>query len=169
MPGLHGMVIREGHYRIFKDEDQKKKEMYKYRDTDENIPNMLLADYKTKIIDPILNQSIFGINKNSRIKFTEKNLKVRKLSPIGYRFLNFILYSHLFFANCLGYITEENMNLYEDLSCIQMLEIDWDILKDSLQSKGIKIIQIFINMIFEKLIKYLPNIKEIKNLENLEK
>ena len=171
MPGYHGMVIREGHYRIFKNQEQKDEQMNMFGDTDKNIPNMLLDDYKTKVIDPILKNSIFGINQITKIRFEQNNLKVRNLSKIGYRLLNFILYSHLFFGHCLGYITDDNMNKYicEGLSCIKMLEIDWDFLDDSLQSKGIKVIQIFMNMIFYKIINRLITYKEIKNLEDLEK
>ena len=171
MEGLHGMVLREGHYRIFKNQEQKTEQMNEYGDTDENIPNMLLDDYKTKIIDPILKNSIFGINQIKKDRFDKIGLKVRNLSIIGYRLLNFILYSHLFFSQCLGYITEQNMSKYicEGLSCIEMLEIDWDLLKDALQSKGIQIIQIFMNMIFDKICEKLKNCKEIKNYEDLVK
>ena len=167
--GEHGMVIREGHYRIFKDEAHKKTEMI--NDTDENIPNMLLADYKKKVIDPILNKSIHGINQISKVRFAQDDQKVRKLSQVGYRLLNYILYSHLFFANCLGFIPDEKMNSYvcKGMTCIEMLEINWNLLKDALQSKGIQIIQIFINMIFDKIIEKLKNCKELEKNEDREK
>ena len=103
----HGMVIRDGHYRIFKDANHKKEEMEEYGDNDKNIPNMLLADYKKIKIDPILENSKFGINQISKIRFLLNNMVVRKLSQVGYRLLNFIIYSHLFFANCLGIIPDE--------------------------------------------------------------
>ena len=167
--GEHGMVIREGHYRIFKDEDHKKGEMK--NDTDENIPNMLLADYKKKVIDPILDKSIHGINQISKVRFVQDEQKVRKLSQVGYRLLNYILYSHLFFANCLGFISDEKINSYvcKGMTCIEMLEINWNLLKDALQSKGIQIIQIFINMIFDKIIEKLKNCKELTKNEDREK
>ena len=112
IPGKHGMVIREGHYRIFKNQKQKKEQMEYHKNTDKNIPNMLLDDYKTKVIDPIIKHSIFGINQVTKIRFEQNIHKIRNLSTIGYRLLNFILYSHLFFSNCLGYIDYENMNKY---------------------------------------------------------
>ena len=93
IPGTHGMVIREGHYRIFKNQKQKEEQMNKYGDTDENIPNKLLDEYKTEVIDPILKDSIFGINQVTKNRFEQNNLKVRNLSIIGYRLLSFILYS----------------------------------------------------------------------------
>jgi len=168
LKGEHGMVIREGHYRIFKDEDHKRGEMK--NDTDENIPNMLLADYKKKVIDPILHNSKFGINKISKVRFAQDDQKVRKLSQVGYRLLNYILYSHLFFSNCLGFISEEKMKSYvcEGMTCIEMIEINWNLLKEALQFKGIQIIQIFINMIFDKIIEKLKNCKELKTTEERE-
>jgi len=167
----HGMVLRKGHYRIFKDQAQKDGEMSKYGDSDANIPNMLLADYKKQIIDPIIEKSKFGISKITKIMFESINQKVRKLSLVGYRLLNFILYSHLFYSNCLGFIKNENMNNYlcDGMTCIKMLVTDWNLLKDSLQSKGIQIIQIFMNMIFDKISEKLKNCKEIKTSEEREK
>ena len=96
---------------------------------------------------------------------------IRKLSQAGYRLLNFILYSHLFYSNCLGYISNENMNKYicDGITCIKMLVINWNLLKDALQSKGIQIIQIFMNLIFDKLIEKLKKCKEIKTNEEREK
>ena len=98
--------------------------------------NMTLADYKTKVIDPIIEKSKFGISKIKRNMFEEVNQKVRKLSSIGYRLLNFIVYSHLFYANCLGFISNDNVKKYicEGMTLIQMLEVNWSLLKDALQS-----------------------------------
>ena len=82
--GRHSMAMREGHYRIFRDEKHKNKELSDYKDTEKNIQCMILADYKAKIIDPILKNSIFGINKISKIRFNLNNMIIRKLSQIGY-------------------------------------------------------------------------------------
>ena len=54
------------------------------------------------------------------------------------------------------------------MTCIQMLETDWNKLKEALQLKGIQLI-IFINLIFEKLSKMIKNCKEIKTFEEREK
>ena len=169
--GLHGMVMREGHYRIFKDAQHKQEELEEYGDSDENIQSMLLADYKTKIIDPILEGSKFGINKISKIRFMLNNMIVRKLSQEGYRLLNFILYSHIFFGNCLGIISDEDMKKYvcDGMTCLEMLEINWNLLKDALLSKGIQIIQIFMNLIFYKISEKIKNCKEIKTNVDREK
>ena len=54
--GIHGMAVRPGHYRIFKDQAQQKKQMAKYGDSDENIPNMTLDNYIKNIIEPIIEE-----------------------------------------------------------------------------------------------------------------
>ena len=160
-----------GHYRIFKDLDQKKYEFSKNGGNDKNIPNMLIDDYKKLKIEPILEKEKFGINKVSKTVFEDPNKKVRNLSSIGYRLLNFILYSHLFYANCLGFISNDDLSKYlcDKMTCIQMLEIDWNLLKDALKSKGISKIEIFINLIFNKLSEKIKNCKEIKSIKDQEK
>ena len=168
--GGHGFAHREGHYRIFKDEAQKKGEFDKYGDNDKNIPNMYLNDYKKKIIDPIIENSKFGISKVSKIVFENIQQPVRKLSQAGYRLLSFILYSHLFYSNCLGFISNDDMKKYvcEGMTCIKMLVSNWNLLKDALQSKGVQIIQIFMNLIFPKLSEKIKNCKEMKTNDERE-
>ena len=169
--GSHTLAKRNGHFRIFKDQNAKNGEMSKYGDTDERTPNMLLADFKAKLIDPKIEALKFGISKIKQIMFEDVKQNVRKLSIVGYRLLNFILYSHLFFSNCLGNIKNENMKQYvcDGMTCLKMIVKDWNLLKDALQSKGIQIIQIFLNMIFRKLCEKLINCKEIKTSEEREK
>ena len=168
--GGHTLVKRPGHLRIFKDLAQKQQEFRKYGDNDQNVPNMILSEYKTKIIDPKIESSKFGINKVAKLMFENTHQPVRNLSQIGFRLLNFILYSHLFYANCLGFINNENMKKYicDGMTCIKMIETNWNLLKDALQSKSIQIIQIFMNLIFNKLSEKLKNCKEIKTLKERE-
>ena len=170
MKGRHGFVQREGHYRIFKDEKVREEQFGAY-DSSENIKNMLINEYKNKIIEPILRQSKFGINKPKKAIFKQFNHTVRKLSIVGFRLLNFILYSHLFYANCLDYISNDDIKKYicDEMTCIQMIETDWTLLKEALQSKGIQIIQIFMNLIFKKLTEKLNSCKKIESLEQREK
>ena len=168
--GPHPLVQRPGHFRIFKDLAQKNEVFNRFGDNDKNVPNMLLQEYKTKIIDPIIEKSILGINKVSITIFEDNFKNVRKLSYIGYRLLNFILYSHLFYSNCLGFISEEKLKNYivDGMTCLQMIKIDWNLLKDALQSKGIQIIQIFMNLIIPKICEKLKNCKFMKSNEERE-
>ena len=165
--GYHKMIIRKGHYRIFKNLEEKKDEFERFNDTDELIPNILLSDYKNKIVDPILNKSTYGIPKIDKITFIQTNKKIRKLSQVGYRLLNFIFYSHLFFSECLGYVNNEfkEKNSFENIPFIFMLLTDWNLLKQALFEKGITIIQIFLNLIFDKFSELLKNCGEMKNDE----
>ena len=162
---------RPGHLRIFKDLAQKQKEFARYLDNDQDIPNKILEEYKKEIIVPRIENSKFGINKVTKLIFENTGQQVRKLSQIGFRLLNFILYSHLFYANCLGFINNENMKKYvcDGMTCIKMIETNWNLLKDALQSKSIQIIQVFMNLIFNKLSEKLKNCKEIKTLQEREK
>ena len=165
--GFHKMIIRKGHYRIFKNIEEKNEEFERFGDTDELIPNMLLADYKKDIIEPILNKNNYGISKLDKITFIQKDKKIRKLSQVGYRLLNFIFYSHLFFSECLGYIDNKSKEKYsyENMSYIDIIITDWNLLKEALFEKGITIIQIFLNLIFNEISKLLKNCGEIKNSE----
>ena len=173
-PSNQGMVIRYGHYRLFKNKGHKEREMEKYDNCDENIPSKYLDQYKFEVIEPILNKATYGFTKVSMDFFKSQNKDVRNLSIIGYRLLNFIAYSHLFFAYCSGYISEDNMKQYliRDMDIIQIIKFDWNLLKESLQKKNIGSIQIFMNMIFRKLSNLIKECKILNNLkqrENFEK
>ena len=132
---------------------------------------MLINEYKEKVIDKILDKDKFGISKVSKIVFQNQRQKVRKLSSVGYRLLNFIAYSHLFYANCLGFIKNEKMNEYlcDGMTCIQMIEMDWKLLSEALLAKGIQRIQIFMNLIFDEFSKKLKECKKFKDLQEREK
>ena len=67
--------------------------MSKCGDNDRNIPNLLLNEYKEKVIDKILDKDKFGISKALKIVIQNQRQKFRKLSSVGYRLLNFIAYS----------------------------------------------------------------------------
>ena len=169
--GTHGMNTRPGHYRIFKDKAQKEGQMELYDEPDANIPNKLLFQYKNEIIERIRNKSTYGFNQITNIFFQSKNKKIRNLSQIGYRLLNFVCYNYLFFSYCLDCISEENMNKYliKNMNILEIIELDWNLLKESLQQKNISSIQIFMNMIFKKLAKLIKNCKILNtNLEREE-
>ena len=155
------------YFRIFKDLEQKERE--NYDSIDKNIQFMLIDEYKKVIIDPILEKEKFGLNKIGKQMLQNIYQKIGKLSLVGYRLLNFILYSHLFYANCLDFISNEILDKYisDGMTIIQVLETCWNLLKDALQSKGIQI-QIFINQIFEKLSEKIKNCKEIKTIKERE-
>ena len=149
----HGMVIRPGHYRIFKDEKQKIGQMKVFDEVDENIPNMLLENYIKEVIEPIRNKSYFGFNSVLENYFKDKEKRVRNLSQIGYRLLNFISYCHLFFSNLLDIISDDKLNNYliKNMTIIQIIETDWNLLQESLKQRNVSSIEIFMNLIFKEL------------------
>ena len=161
----HGMELRKGHYRIFKDKNQKEEQMTMFDEIDINIPNMTLADYKMKIIEPIKNQSVCGFISITKEYFEKENKIIRNLSIIGYRLLNFINYCHLFFAYCLGFIPEQNLKLclIKNMNIINIIETNWIKLKESLQKKNINSVQIFMNMIYKRLSRLIKKCKCFKN------
>ena len=165
------MIIRKGHFRVFKNIEEKNKEFNRFKDTDELIPNILLSDYKTKVIDPLLKTECYGIAKMDRSIFIQKDKKIRNLSQVGYRLLNYILYSHLFFSYCLGYLNDEFQNKYlsDDMNFIKIIKINWELLEEALFNRGITLIQIFLNFIFDKISKLLKKCPEIKTIEERNK
>ena len=165
--GYHKMIKREGHLRIFKNIEEKKQEFDRFKDTDELIPNMLLSEYEKKYITPLLNKNNYGVPKIDKITFIQKNKKIRKLSQVGYRLLNLIFYSHLYFCDCLGYLDSslKKKYLFENMNFIDILKINWELLEEALFEKGIPNIQIFLNLIFDKIIDLLENCGEMKTAE----
>ena len=167
------LVKRDGHYRIFKNKLEKEIEVNRYgdKDYDKKTPNMLFEEYKNKIIDPIIEKNKFGLSKISKNIFLDSGQNVRNLSFIGFRLLHFIIYLHLFYSNCLDFISNENLKEYipDGMTCLEILVNDWNLLKDALQSKGIIIIQIFWNMLFPKICEKLKNCKEMKTTEERDK
>ena len=166
----HGMVIRDGHFRIFKDEGQKQEQMEAYGEIDENFPNLTLAEYKLTVIEPIKQQTTFGFYSISRQFFENQNKNLRNLSIIGYRLLNYICYCHLFFAYCLDYISEKDLQLclIQGMDILKIIETNWILLKQSLQKKNINSIQIFMNEIFKKLSGMIRNCSFFKGEEERE-
>ena len=151
--GSHSLVRRPGHMRIFKDKQQKENCMKQFHDSEENIPSMIYTQYLREIIQPILNTSKNGLNAITKDYFTKRNKKIRELNELSYRILNYILYSHLFFANCLDYISDDDLKqkyLVKDMGCIEIIEKDWEFIQEILQQKGIQSIQIFMNLIFKR-------------------
>jgi len=58
---------------------------------------MTKEEFKQKYIKPLYNREK-GLNKINENNFKKDNKQIRNLSQISYRLLNYILYSHLFFA-----------------------------------------------------------------------
>ena len=163
---------REGHYRIFKNFDEKKNEMSKYGITDEIVPSKTFEEYITDVINPILMKEKKGLNIISKNSFLLSCEKIRNLSKIGYRLLNFIIYNHLFFANCLGYISNEELKQYcliKDMQCIEIIEENWNLLQEALHEETIQSIEVFMNLIIPKLSRLINESKSFKDIKERNK
>ena len=99
--------MKPGHYRIFKNKEEKTLEMNRRRDLYKNISIMIYEDYLKEVVLPLTQKKKVEFNAIEKYLFEKENKKVRKLSNIGYRLLNFIAYSHLFFSYCLGNLSKK--------------------------------------------------------------
>jgi len=162
------LIPREGHYRIFKDEKERENEINNYKLTYEIMPNKTYKEYIKDVIEPILSKENPGLNIIEKNLFMNSDKRVRNLSKIGLRLLNFILHIHLFYSNCLGYISEEDLKkncLIKDLTPLEIIENNWLLLEKALKEKSIQSIEIFMNLIFTKLSKLLKNCEYLQTIE----
>ena len=133
-----------------------------------------MEEFKTECITPFLKgETTKGILKDYRYNDFERNEPVRNLNNITYRLLNFILYSNLLGAFILNYLKEQEMRNYliENLmphTLFGIIKKDWEILKNTLKEIGVENIQIFINMIFDKIIDLMNKLKSINTQEEFE-
>ena len=165
------MINRQGYYRIFKNEEHIKEQIKKFNIKEEKFSYIFKDDYINKINNEIKNKLIFGFNSIPQNFFKNEYKNIRKLSDIGYRLLNFISYIHLFFGYCLDYISQDNLNncLIQNMDIIKIIETDWHLLRESLERKNISSIQIFMNMIFNRLSKLIKECKTLTTEEEREK
>ena len=75
-PPNQGMVIREGHYRIFKNQEEKVKQFERYNESEENIPNLIYDDYIKNIIEPIRKKKELGFGIMDRDYFEDPKKEV---------------------------------------------------------------------------------------------
>ena len=123
----HCLIKRDGHMRIFKDQqtfNSNKEKIERYTSGSA----MTLENYKKQIIDKrhfIYTKGIFQETFNN---FSEQKKTVREMDIFTYRLLNFILYSHLFFLNASEDIDDNKLKEYcvESMSCIEIIESDWN-------------------------------------------
>ena len=165
------IVKREGYYRIFKNE--KEIEEIKNDKDGKNklkeINYMTIEEYKKKYIindKDIKNEKGVFINTNKNNFKNDKKI-VRNLSQISFRILNYILYSHLFFARLVTNKKDFDKYLPKDMSWVETLYECWNILKNELLKENIDSIEKFMYYIFSDLFKILNKEKKINNYESL--
>ena len=165
---IYETVKRDNYIRIFKDKEEidilsrNKDKYYKLRDLNYKTKE----DFKKKYIIPLYNKEK-GLNKIDKNNFKKDNKKIRNLSQLSYRLLNYILYSHLFFAKLITQSDQFNDYLPKGMNWFDTIKECFFLLNNELEKKGIKKIDIFMNFIFNDLFKALHNKKCITNFEDL--
>ena len=162
----HILEKRKGHVRIYQDK----------KNIDKNAPEFKLLDDLMKEVEKEKNLQICGFKKVKKEFFSNEKKKVRNMSNISYRILNFIFYSCIYYSGEIGYLNDDDLKdfifLDSNIKNVKninriiyyILKKDWDILKNELLKREIGNIQCFLNSIFPKIIKLLnENSKEMKN------
>ena len=156
------MVNRKNYYRIFKDEEEMKK-INKSKLKEINCMTLKdLNKYMTNIF-----KSEKGIYISDKISFKNENKIIRNLNQISFRLLNFILYSHLFFARLTKNSNEYDKLLSKGIIWEERLTECWNSLEKELKKVNIYSIDKFMNYIFVNLFPILNNVENIDNYTKL--
>ena len=122
-----------------------------------------------------------GLHKIDENYFKKDDKLVRNLSQLSYRLLNYILYTHLFFAKLYTGISE-NFDKYlpekqgkknseeestERMSWGETLNECWILLKKELSKKDINFVEIFMNFTFKDLYNKLNSEECINDFDSL--
>ena len=161
-------INRKNYFRIFKDRTEinrieDKDKYYKLKE----LNYMTIDEFKAKYIN--LNKREERLNTVHKNDFKKENKKIRNLSQISYRLLNYIFYSHLFFAELLTGGNSFKYYIPKGMTLLETIKECFFLLKKELEKNGIKKIDIFMNFIFHDLFQVLHNKKCINNFEALNK
>ena len=168
----HILHRREGHKRIFFNSTFKDMNLsLSYADKD--IPFIFLKDLENEINNK-KNELFKGLKKEDKHYFLKRRAKIREMSYITFRILNFILHGFILYANIQGYIPDEYLkkHLIDSMTCFEIMEADWDIIDSELKIKQIPNVQIFMNIIFDRIVlamKKQNNFNTDIKLNNFEK
>ena len=154
------------HFRVIKGNENLTSYAKGYVDNG-SIPCLHLDEFKKKYVDKHLSNQPKGIVKEDSEYLESRCNKVRSLGELSFRIMNYILYSNLFFSNLLGYLSDEDMNLYThgEFTCIGIIEKNWELIQVILDEKGINNIKHFINIIFEKIVEFMSSIEDMTTIE----
>ena len=86
------------------------------------------------------------------------------MNDITYRFMNFVLYSFIFYANVIGLINDSYIKDYtfDNVTCFEIIEINWEIMQILL---GKISVELFINLIFDDVIEKLTSCPKFNTKE----
>ena len=161
------IIKKDNYFRIFNDineiEEIKKDKIN--GDKLNEINYMTLEQFKKDYIYKRINKK--GIYITDKNNFKKENKFVRYLSPISFRLLNYILYTHLFFAKLLTEKKDFDNYLPKGMSWIETLNECWNLIKIELLKKNIYSIDKFMNCIFISLFPILNQEISIDTYEDL--
>ena len=131
-----------------------------------------IDQFKVNYVDKNVPNPIKGIIKDYEINDFERNSDIRDMNIITFRILNFILYSYILGCYILDNIKKDQMSAYlvENLfphTLFGVMLKNWEMLNNLLREKGVENIQVFLNMIFEKMNEFICNLKSVNTVEEL--
>ena len=154
---------RENYYRIFKTKEETENDRMINND---KYNCMSLDEFIEKFIIKELEEEK-GIQKSDERFFKKDTKIIRSLSPITFRILNYILYSHLLFSKIYNEANSFNKCLPDNMSWINVITDCWTMIKNELNKLGINAIEIFMNFIFSDLFSCLNKNKSLNSYYDL--
>ena len=155
-------IKRDKYYRIFKDIEEKEKVKKSILN---QINSMTLEEFKENVMAKSFQKEI-GVYIPDKDTFKNNDKIVRNLSQISFKLLNYILYSHLFFAKLITNKPEFDKYLPKGKKWGETLNQCWTILNNELKKISIYSIEKFMNYIF---IYLFPILNEEKCIDKYEK
>ena len=131
-----------------------------------------LDEFKENYVDKNIINPVKGIIKEYEFNEFERNSDIRDINIITFRILNFILYSYILGSYILDNINQNEAKNYlvENLfphTLFGIIKKNWELLDISLKQKGIENIQVFMNMIFEKMNEFIRDLKIVNTVDQL--
>ena len=162
-------INRNNYFRIFNDNDEIDRlnnKNYSNRKKLKKINYITREDFKAKYIIPLYNKEK-GLNKIDENKFKDDKKIIRNLSHVSYRLLNYILYSHLFFARLCTNSDNFDHYLPKGMTWFMTLKECFILFRKELEKKGIKRIELFMNLVFKELFSLLHEKECIEKYDEL--
>ena len=126
------------------------------------IPLIKKNDEQNNVIEK--EQNLILVDKKIFLK-QQQNLSGRKIDDITFRILNFILYSHIFYSNVAGILSNEDIKYLEieGMSVFNILEENYEIIKQQIAKniEKIKDIKEYMNLVYYALKKDFEDSDEI--------
>ena len=159
-------IKRANYFRIFNDDDEISKLRKNKKNKLNKINYTTREIFKSEKIIPLYNKEQ-GLNKIDENKFKDDKKIIRNLSHVSYRLLNYILYSHLFFARLCTNSDNFDYYLPKGMTWYTTLKECFILFRNELEKKGIKRIELFMNLVFKELFTLLHDKECIENYKDL--